>query len=278
MSQAGAASAQAQPVLVDAVQASGIVGWFAFRELLRNLVLRDLRLKYRGSVLGFVWSMVNPIVTVGVYALAFGYILRTPTQAFVLYLVCGLLAWGYFGASVSASTGSVIDSGSLVKAVYFPRAILPLSTVLFNLAQFLLTCAVALPVALLIYGVAPTPSMLAWPLLVVLQTVMCVGLALLLATATAFFRDVKHFLEIALQVLFWLTPLVYEQSIMPEPVKLVGLLSPMTPFVVGYHHALYYRHWPDAWVWALSVTYAVSAFACGAAVFRRFEDRFTEQL
>jgi ABC-type polysaccharide/polyol phosphate export permease len=264
--------------LVDAIQRPTLLQWLGFRELLRNLVLRDLRLKYRGSVLGFVWSMVNPLVTVGIYAVAFGYILRVPTESFVLYLVSGLLAWGYFAASVSASTGSVIDSGSLVKSVYFPRAILPIATVLFNLTQFVLTSLVAVPAVLILYLVAPTPSMLAWPLLVVLQTVLCAGLALLLSTATAFFRDIRHFLDIALQVLFWLTPLVYERHMMPEPVRLISLLSPMTPYIMGYHQALYYREWPAAWVWLLAVLYAGAAFTLGVFVFRRYEDRFTEQL
>lgn len=268
----------ASPRLVDAIQAPGLVEWLGFRELLRNLVLRDLRLKYRGSVLGFLWSMVNPLVTIGIYAVAFGYILRVPTQSFVLYLVSGLLAWGYFAASISASTGSVIDSGSLVKAVYFPRAILPVATVLFNLTQFLLTCAVALPTALIIYHVVPTPSMLAWLIFVVLQTILCVGLALLLSTATAFFRDIRHFLEIALQVLFWMTPLVYEQKMVPGGLKLLSMLSPMTPFVLGYHQSLYYRTWPEPLVFVTAAAYAFVALGAGIFVFRRYEDRFSELL
>ncbi len=162
--------------------------------------MRDLRLKYRGSVLGFLWSMVNPLVIIGIYAVAFSYILRVPTQSFVLYLVSGLLAWGYFAARCPHPPEPSSTAASLVKSVCFPRAILPMATVLFNLTQFLLTCAVAIPAALLIYALAPTPSMLAWPIFVVLQTILCVGLALLLSTVTAFFRDIRHLLEIALQV------------------------------------------------------------------------------
>jgi ABC-type polysaccharide/polyol phosphate export permease len=273
-----AEASSAAPSLVDAVQRPTLREWFQFRELLRNLVLRDLRLKYRGSVLGVLWSMVNPLVTVGIYAIAFTYILKVPTPSFVLYLVSGILAWGYFAASASMSTGAIIDSGSLVKSVYFPRAILPIAAVLFNLAQFLLTAAVAFPVALLIYRLAPAPAMTAWPVLVALQTLLGIGLALLLATATAFFRDVRHLLDIALQVGFWMTPLVYEPRMVPGPLRFVGLLSPMTPFVMGYHQCLYERRWPDPQVWGLATVYALAAFALGVVVFRRFEDRFTEQL
>jgi len=267
-----------EPVLVDAMRSPGLLDWLSFRELLRNLVMRDLRLKYRGSVLGFLWSMVNPLVVVGVYTVAFSYILKVPTPAFVLYLVSGLLAWGYFAAAVSASTGAVIDSGSLVKSVCFPRAILPIATVLFNLAQFVLTCAAAIPVALLIYGLAPTWSMLAWPVLVVLQTLMCIGLALLLSTFTAFFRDIRHLLDIALQVLFWMTPIIYESKMVPPALRALSFLSPMTPFALGYHQSLYYRHWPDATVWIAACAYASLACVIGFVVFRRHEEQFTELL
>jgi len=267
-----------EPVFVDAMRSPSLLDWLSHRELLRNLVLRDLRLKYRGSVLGFLWSMVNPLMVVGVYAVAFGYILKVPTPAFVLYLVSGLLAWGYFAAAVSASTGAVIDSGSLIKSVCFPRAILPIAAVLFNLAQFVLTCAAAVPVALLLYGIAPTPSMLAWPILVVLQTLMCVGLALLLSTLTAFFRDIRHLLEIALQILFWMTPVIYESRMVPSALRAVMFLSPMTPFALGYHQSLYYRQWPDATVWLTACAYTALACLIGFLVFRRHEEQFTELL
>jgi ABC-2 type transport system permease protein len=266
------------PPLIDAMQSLGLVQWLGFRELLKNLVVRDLRLKYRGSVLGFLWSMVNPLLTIGIYAVAFGYIIRVATESFVLYLVAGLLAWGYFAASASASTGAVIDSASLVKAIYFPRAILPVATVLFNLTQFLLTSAIALPAALLIYRIPPSWPMVAWLGFVALQTLLCIGLALLLSTWTALFRDVRHFLDIALQILFWLTPIVYESHMVPPALKPLAFLSPMTPFVIGYHQCVYYRHWPDPMVWAIASAYTVSALVAGLVVFRRYEDRFTELL
>jgi len=162
--------------------------------------------------------------------------------------------------------------------VCFPRAILPIAAVLFNLAQFVLTCAAAVPVALLLYGIAPTPSMLAWPILVVLQTLMCVGLALLLSTLTAFFRDIRHLLEIALQILFWMTPVIYESRMVPSALRAVMFLSPMTPFALGYHQSLYYRQWPDATVWLTACAYTALACLIGFLVFRRHEEQFTELL
>jgi ABC-type polysaccharide/polyol phosphate export permease len=266
------------PMLVDAVQSAGLTEWFRFRELLRNLVLRDLRLKYRGSVLGFFWSLANPLVMVGVYSVAFGLILKIATPHYVLYLVTGLLPWGCFAGSLMASTGSVIDGGSLVKAVYFPRAILPIAVVLFNLTQFVMTFAVVLPAVLLVHGMPLTPPMLAFPLLLLLQTLFTVGLALLLATATAFYRDVRHLLDVALQVVFWLTPIIYELKLIPPVLRALAWLAPMTPFIMGYRQCLYYGIWPEPLVWVQATTYAGLAFLAGLRVFRAYEDRFTEQL
>jgi ABC-type polysaccharide/polyol phosphate export permease len=272
------AETPAEPSLVDAIQPASVLHWFQYRELIRNIVLRDLRLKYRGSVLGFLWSLVNPLVIVAIYTLAFGFILRVRTEHYVLFLVTGLLPWVYFAGSASAATGAIIDSGSLVKSVYFPRAILPVSVVLFNLSQFAMTFAVVLPVVLLLYRIAPSAPMLAFPCLLLLQTIFTIGVALLLATATAFFRDVRHLLEIALQVMFWLTPIIYEYDLIPASLRPISFAVPMTPYVMGYRQSLFYQQWPDPAVWALSTGYAALAFFAGLLVFRRYEDRFTELL
>ena len=120
----------------------------------------------------------------------------------------GLLAWNFFAGSASMSTGAIIDNGGLVKSVLFPRAILPIATVLFNLAQYLLTLVVFMPAMILWYHVPPSAPMLLFPVFLVLQCLFTIGIASMLATATVFFRDVRHLLEVALQVLFWTTPRV----------------------------------------------------------------------
>ena len=124
-----------EPREVARARARSLHAIVGYRELLRNLVIKDLKLKYRGSVLGFVWSLVNPLIMTAIYTLAFTYVIGITQRAFVMYLLLGLLAWNFFVTSASMSTGSIVDSGSFVKGVYFPRLILPLATVLFNLSQ-----------------------------------------------------------------------------------------------------------------------------------------------
>jgi ABC-type polysaccharide/polyol phosphate export permease len=176
------------------------------------------------------------------------------------------------------STGAIVDNAGLLKSVFFPRAIMPIGTVLFNLAQYLLTAFVFLPVMLIWYRVPLSPEMLLYPVFLALQLIFTVGIGLILATGTAFFRDVRHLLEVALAVLFWTTPIVYELKQVPDEMRLLTLLSPVSPFVVAYQKMFFYREWPDATIWVLASTYAVAAFMVGAALHLGFEDRFTEQL
>lgn len=255
-----------------------IAGLVLYRELVKNLVLKDLKLKYRGSVLGFMWSLLNPLMMIGVYTVAFRYILNTKVEAFVFLLLLGILPWGFFVGSANMSTGAIIDSGSLMKSVRFPPAILPIATVLFNLAQYLLTIVVFLPVMMLVYRIPIAWPMLLYPVFLGLQVIFTVGVALLLAAGTAFFRDVRHLLEIALSILFWLTPIVYLVTQVREPFRTVVMLTPLSPFIVAYQQMFYYRQWPQPEVWAASVIYAFGALLIGSRLFLSVEDRLSEQL
>jgi ABC-2 type transport system permease protein len=255
-----------------------VTSLYGYRELLKNLVIKDLKLKYRGSVFGFLWSMVNPLLMIIVYTVAFTYILRAPSEGFVFKLMLGVLAWTFFANSATMSTGAIVDNAGLLKSVFFPRAILPIASVLFNLAQFMLTMAVFLPVMILWYHVPLSIPMMLFPVFLALQALFTIGVALILATGTAFFRDVRHLLEVGLSVMFWTTPIVYELRQVPERLRLLILMSPMSPFVVAYQRLFYYRQWPEPTLWLVAGTYAAGAFIIGATLVLAFQDRFAEQL
>lgn len=253
-------------------------GLVHYRHLLRNLVVKDLKLKYRGSVLGFIWSLANPLLMIAVYTIAFTYILGIRTPGFVFYLMLGILAWTFFANATAMSTGSIVDNGGLARSVWFPRAILPMASVLFNFAQYLLTAAVFLPVLMLLYHVPPAAPMLAYPVFILLQLLFTIGVALLLAVGTAFFRDVRHLVDVALAVLFWATPVVYETTQIPARLRSLILLTPLSPYVTAYHDVFYYRRWPSAAVWALSAAYAGITLAAGLWLMTRSEDQLTERI
>jgi ABC-2 type transport system permease protein len=255
-----------------------VANLYRYRELVKALVLKDLKLKYRGSVFGFLWSLVNPFLMIVVYTVAFTFILRIRGAGFVFYVMLGQLSWTFFANSAGMSTGAIVDNAGLLKSVFFPRAIMPIGTVLFNLAQYLLTALVFLPIMLIWYQVPLSPQMLLYPVFLALQLIFTVGIALILSTGTAFFRDVRHLLDVALAVLFWTTPIVYELKQVPDELRLLIMLSPVSPFVVAYQKMFFYRAWPEPTVWVLASAYASVALIVGAALHLGFEERFTEQL
>jgi homopolymeric O-antigen transport system permease protein len=254
---------------------AGLLGIIRYRELLRNLVMRDLKLKYRGSVFGFFWSLANPLVMITTYTVVFTYVLRIRTPGFIFTLLLGLLNWTFFANSAMMSTGAIVDAGGLIKSVAFPRVILPVATVLFNLAQFLLTIVVFLPLALM-FGASLSPAILLVPLILALEVLFTTGVAFALATITSYFRDVRHILEISLGVVFWSTPILYQYGTLPELVRLPVLLSPMSPFVIAWQQIFHDGRVPDLAVWLAATCYGIGMFVLGASMFVTSEDRFAE--
>jgi lipopolysaccharide transport system permease protein len=247
-----------------------------YRHLLRNLVVKDLKLKYQRSLLGFAWSLLNPLIMIGVYTLAFTYVMRLDTPRFALFILIGVLSWNFFAGAVSSATDAVAGQASLLRSVIFPRVVLPFSGVLFNLAQYLLTILVFLPVMLFVYGVPLTPRMILFPVFLALQVLFIAGVTMAIATASAAFRDVKHLVEVGLGIGFWLTPIIYEPTMVPEEFRQIALLGPMTPFIRAYQDLFYYGVVPDSAIWVIAVVYAIGAFICGLSVFLAYESSMPE--
>src|SRR5215471_15773069 len=218
---------------------------FRYRELIRNLVLKDLKLKYRDSVLGFLWSLANPLLLILVYSFVFGHLFSGGPPNFAYFLMVGLLPWNFFAQSLMMSTGSILDNGNLIRKVSLPVEVFPIATVLFNLAQYLLALIIFFPMALLFFKVSITWSWTSFIAILALHILFTVGMCFVVATATVFYRDVRHFTEILLMLLFWLTPIIYDiRTITPE-LQSVIYLNPISFFTLGYQNALYYNVFPS---------------------------------
>lgn len=249
----------------------------AYRGLLRGLVQRDLTVKYKGSLLGVAWSLLHPLVMVAVYTLAFRYVVRVPIERFPLFLLSGLLPWMFFTSALSAATSSVADNGTLVRKVAFPRAVLPLAAVASALVQFLLMYTVLVPTSLVMGGGVSV----AWGALVpvvLLQTAFTAGLGLLLATAYVFARDARHLLDVALQVWFWLTPIVYAASLAPERLRWWLQFNPMLHFVTAYQDIVTKHAVPSLATLTLLSALAAVSLSTGWTVFARAQKRFAEHV
>lgn len=248
-----------------------------YRELLVALVATELKVKYRGSALGFLWSLLNPLALILIYSIAFQFILRIQIERFSVFLIAGILPWSFFAGAAMASTISLMVNASLLKKVQFPREILPAATVLFHLVQKLLALAVFLPSLLVLRGAVPWTLVL-YPLILGLQAVFVIGVALGLSALTVVFRDLRHLTEVGLTMMFWLTPIVYSVSMVPDRIKTVLALNPMTPFVLAYQDIAYWGRPPGSGTVLTMVAWAVGALLIGWAIFRRRAPYLAEDL
>jgi len=251
------------------------------RPLVESLVSRELKARYRGSVLGFLWSFVNPLLLLLTYTLVFTVILpnRQPDiQPFFLFLFCGILPWTWFQASLSESSSVLIASANLIKKVLFPAEVLPSVCVLANLAHFLL----GLPILLLFLA---WQGKLAWtavllPLPILVQLVLTLGLSLFLSALTVHFRDIQNILSHVLHLWFFATPVIYSYAAIAEgtPLRRALRLNPMTHVIVTYQQMLFHGnvdHWRGLF---LALLVGLVAFAAGAFLFDRLRDTLAEEV
>lgn len=258
------------------------------RELTNNLVRRDLKVRHRGTFLGMLWSLTTPLLIVGLYYFVFKYVLAASpaTDAprpdghavpFAVYFFSGLIIWNLFSNSVNTSTTSVTSSGYLIRKVYFPRAILPLSAVLSGLVTFAFESVVLLVAILAAVGL-PNLELLWVPVIVVVAFLLTYGLALFLSAVTVFLRDMAHFISIVLQLWFWGTPIIYSLQYVSKKPTLVTILklNPMTGIVVSFRNVTVLNRPPDLGLLALDLAYAVVFLAIGAVVFYRTQRLFAE--
>jgi lipopolysaccharide transport system permease protein len=248
-----------------------------YRNLVRNLIAKDFRVRYQGSILGFLWTLVTPLVMILIYLVAFKYILRVQVPNFGLFLITGILPWTFFSTAVMTSTDSITSNANLLKNIYFPRETLPLSTVLFHFSHLLLAYTVFFPVIIFLH--APLSwALLAFPLLLAMNLVLVLGFALLFSASTVFFVDIRQITDLSLMALFWLTPIVYELGTVPEGLRGWLLYFPMTSIVRGYQDILYSGVWPSMQTWTIGPAWALGMFVIGYTTFRALQPRFAESL
>jgi ABC-type polysaccharide/polyol phosphate export permease len=257
---------------------SSAAHFLRYRTLVRNLVFKDLKLKYRDSVLGVVWSLLNPLLMLLVYTLAFKSILRVPMENYPFFLLAGLLPWNFFASSLTASTQAIVRDGGLIRKVYFPREVLPIATVLFTFSQLLLALAVFVPALLWVSGGRLNwPAVLVVPVLL-LHLLFTLGIGFILALSTVFFRDVAHLTEVAVILLFWLTPIIYPVTMAPAQLQGFFKLSPLAAFATMYQDVLFWGRLPEGLVASTGLGWTVAALLGGHALFRRFSGNLAEEV
>ena len=260
---------------------------YRFRALIWTLVLRELRARYRGSLLGFLWSFLNPLLLMLVYVLVFSVYLRVPMHGYAVFLFSGLLPWLWFSSSLGHAAGVIVGSGALVKRILFPAEILPLVSVLSNMVNMLLSLPL-LFAFLLVFGIRPGPTLLFLPVLLGLQLSLTAGLALALAAVNVHLRDVEQILANVLVLLFFLSPILYPVSTVPStlalgslltlPLRPLYFLNPVAGLVQSYQNIFYYGREPHWIHLGMATLSAVLAVLGGYWVFDRLRDSLAEEV
>jgi ABC-type polysaccharide/polyol phosphate export permease len=256
---------------------------FRYRSLIQTLVARDLKARYRGSVLGFFWSFINPLFLLLIYSFVFTTVLPRiddpGLEPYALFMFCGILPWTWFSSSILESSNVLIAGGNLIKKVLFPAEVLPIVTVLANMVHFFL----GLPIlaAFLLYYQRPLdPIELLWfPVIVLVQLVVLLGLGLLVSALTVHFRDLKDILGNVLTLWFFATPIIYPMQQAPEQYRWLLNLNPMTHLAISYQEVLFYIGPHGHWRWLMALLAgAIAVFFAGYFVFDRLRDSFAEEV
>lgn len=253
-----------------------LVELWRFRALIWALVCRHLNARYRGSVLGFVWSFLNPLCLIAVYSLVFQYYIRfQDVQHYTLFLFAGLLPWIWFSSGLLEATAAISSGGSLITKAMFPAHILPVVSVLTNLCNFLF--AVPLLIGfMLLAGVVPASSLAMLPVVILVELVFLVGLSLIFSAINVHYRDVQHILGNLMTLLFFLCPIIYPAANVPERFRFTLLLNPIALFTEMYQGMFIDGAFPDPSKLAFCAGMAGLAFVVGCVVFNRYREDFAE--
>src|SRR5436190_3616907 len=252
-----------------------------YRGLIEALVARELKARYRGSALGFLWSFINPLLLLLIYTFVFAVVLpathSNDIEPFALFMFCGILPWTWFSSSLAEAAGSLISGGNLIKKVLFPAEILPLVSVLANMVHF----SLGLPILvgfLVYYQRWPDVWDLVWfPVTLLVQLIFTTGLALILSALTVHFRDIRDILSNVLTLWFFATPIIYWIKEAPGLGKRVLDLNPMTHLIVSYQEILFFSGPIGHWKWLLLVGgLSMLLFLAGYWLFDRLRDSFAE--
>ena len=249
---------------------------WAYRMMVRSLVHKDLRGRYQASVLGFLWTFIVPLCQLLVYTVVFSVILRSQMEKFYLYLFVALIPWNFFSACLTTGSGCILYQGSLVNKIYFPREVVPIAYVTSAFVN-MCYCGVVVFAVCLISGVRFTfAGLLCLPLVMLEQYMFVLGVTMITSSVNVYFRDLEHILTILSMAWMFMTPIMYDMSMVPEKLQPLFRLNPMTGYIMSYRDILYWGTVPEAGRLAISGAVGFLVMAAGFAVFGRLKCRFSE--
>ena len=251
---------------------------YEYREMLRNLVIRDLRGRYKNSALGFLWTFLNPLFQLIIYTFVFSVIMPMAIDKYYIHLFVALVPWIFFSSCMTGGSRVILDQQDMVKKIYFPREILPLS---FTTSQFinmiLSMCVTFLIVICSGHGINPR-AVLCLPIVFVVQYLLCLGIVMICSAITVYLRDMEMILGVVSFAWMYLTPVIYSENYVPERYRALYNLNPMTPIIVAYRKILYYKEVPELSNLLMAGIVGIAGVAIGSVVFKKLQRGFVEEL
>lgn len=251
---------------------------YAYRQMIFSLVKKDLRGRYKGSVLGFLWTFINPLLQLVVYTIVFSFILKTNIERYYLYLFVALIPWIFFSSSITVGSASIVAQKDLIKKIYFPRMVIPISYVTSSFVNMLL-CFIVIFAVIIVSGAGINfLALLTLPVIMLVEYILALGMAMLTSAITVYFRDLEHILGIVTMAWMYMTPIMYDKSIVPENLMPIFNLNPMTHVIECYRAVLYEKKIPDLTTLLSAAGLGILILIVGMLVFNKLQKRFAEEL
>ncbi len=251
---------------------------YEYRELLKSSVKKEIRGKYKASFLGVIWSFVNPLLQVLVYAIVFPYLIGNRVDNYVVYLITGIIPWTFFSTVIQTCGTCIKANSGIIKKVYFPRIILPLSAMISGLINFFISCLIIL-LFCIIFGVGISWHIVFVPLYALIEGVFALGIGMIVGACDAYVQDLEYIVNFLLQLAFYGTPIVYDIGQF-ESAGLLGklvMMNPMTQIVMGFRDCFLYHRLPDFGMLVPLSAVALIMLGIGTLVFNKLEKGFAEQ-
>lgn len=251
---------------------------YAYREMIFSLVRRDLKGRYKGSVLGFLWTFINPLLQLGVYTLVFSNILKSGIEDYYLFLFVALVPWIFFSTSVSGGSSCIWAQQDMVKKIYFPREVLPISYVTSQFVNMLLSLGVVLLVLIISGKGLSIEALLFLPIIMLIEYILSLSMTMIFSAVTVYLRDVEYLLGIITMAWQFLTPIMYSLDQVPENMRFAFGLNPMTPVIMAYRDILYYKKAPDLATLLHATVLGIVLLFVGSLTFSKLKKHFAEEL
>jgi len=256
---------------------SNVIELYRCRALIVSLVIKEVKLRYQGSLLGFLWTFLNPLLLMCVYTIVFSVFLRIKVDNYPVFLFCGLIPWVWFSTSLLEGADSIIRGGDLVTRTLFPPQVLPSVTVFSNLVNFVFSLPL-LFIFLLLFRVKASIALIALPILMVIQAVFTMGLVLMVSAINVHFRDIQHILGNLIIMWFFATPILYPTTAIPAQFKFISYMNPMAILIKAYQDTLFYRQFPNWLFLGITLCFGFLVFFFGNLIFNRYKESFPEEV